>query len=299
MPNALIPELDGRRLSVDVALDHPTILRARIAALADSQLLLDKFFTASEITVQGGGILHSVIKAGDYYTAGGLADAEERSPGSEYRTVEGVQPTPKLATVRDWGGRFQVLDEQRVRNDVSYVDNQITQLSNTLVRRLNAAAVDAIETSLTENQVPTIPGSNWSSVITVGPPETLTPNNKRPAADFAAAQFASDLEELGVVHDLLIVAPQQAYSLRVTYGPDLAEVLASAGLEMFASPRVTPGTAYAVEKGAAGVVAFEYPLTTIVYREEETRSSWVQSFAVPAFAVERPAAVKKITGLAG
>lgn len=296
MPNALLPELNGRRLTVDVALNQPSVLRNRIAALADPQLVLDKFFTSSGLRVEGGGILYSVIKASDFYTT---ADIEKRTPGAEYGVVEGVNPEPKLAPVTDWGGKFQVLDEQIRRNDVSYVDQQTTQLSNTIVRKLNDAAIAVVEANLgAEN---TIVGHNWSSVITTGPEADLTPNASRPAADFAGAQLAADLQELGISHDLLVLHPTQAYALKVAYGNDLAGVLESNGFTngMFTSPRITSGTGYAVAKGQAGVVGFEEPLKVESYDERKTRSKWVQGYCVPAFALEKPYAVKKITGLAG
>ena len=294
MPNALIPELNGRRLTVDVALRQPSIIRDQIARLADQQILLDKFFSPFGGQVQGGGLLYSVVKASDFYTSD---DIEKRSPGSEYRVVEGVQPTPKLATVNDWGGRFQVLDEHKVRNDASYVDNQTVQLANTIVRKLDVAALAAIEAAISGEN--TVPGNNWSTLVTVGPLDSITESADRPTADFSAAQLAADLQELGIVHDLLIVHPNQAHALRVAYGETLDAVLKSAGLELFANPRVTAGVGYALAKGQAGTVGFEYPLTTEVYDDRSHRCQWVQAFAVPAFAVERPYAVKKLTGLAG
>jgi hypothetical protein len=44
MPNALIPELSGRRHTVDTALKSPTAIRNRIAQLAGSATLLPKSF---------------------------------------------------------------------------------------------------------------------------------------------------------------------------------------------------------------------------------------------------------------
>ena len=294
MANSLIPELNGRRLTVDVALKNPTVLRTRIATLADPQLVLDKFFTAAGTPVEGGGILFSIIKASDFYTAN---DVEKRTPGSEYAVVEGVQPEPKLATVNDWGGKFQVLDEQITRNDVSYIDTQTTQLTNTIVRKLNDAALEAVETYIgAEN---TLTGHNWGNVITVGPEADLTPNAERPAADLSAAQLAATLQELGIVHDLLILHPNQEHALNVAYGDKLADMLTSAGLTKFVSPRVEAGVAYALKKGESGIVGFETPLKVESYDDRSTRSKWVQANAVPAFAVEKPYAVKKIVGLAG
>ena len=90
MPSALIPELNGRRLSVDVALKDPTrILRERIAKLADDQLLLPKFFHQLGKPVEGGGMLYSVIQASDFYTS----DVEKRTPCLLY-----TSPSPRDRT---------------------------------------------------------------------------------------------------------------------------------------------------------------------------------------------------------
>ena len=115
----------------------------------------------------------------------------------------------------------------------------------------------------------------------------------------SAAQLASDLQELGVTHNLLVVHPNEAHSLRVAYGDKLQAMLESAGVGLFANPRITAGTAWAVEHGMVGTVGFEWPLTVDVWEDKPTRSWWVQAYVVPAFAVDRPFAAKKLTGLAG
>ncbi|WP_280354294.1 major capsid protein [Nocardia otitidiscaviarum] len=292
MPNALIPELSGRRLTVDVALARPTLIRAQIAKLADEQILLPKFFHNSGAPVTGGGMLYSVIQAADLFTT----DIEKRSPGSEYKVVEGVDPEPKLATVQDWGGKFQITDEQIGRNDISYLDQQTTQLANTIARKLDVAAMAAVEAAIGGEN--TVPGHNWETLVTVGPDTSLTPSAERPTADLSAAQLAADLQELGVTHDMLVVHPEQAHDLRVAYGDGLDAMLKSAGVELFANPRVTAGVAWAIETGGVGTVGFERPLTVDTWDDRSTRSRWVQAYAVPALAVDRPYAAKKITGLA-
>ncbi|WP_422748010.1 major capsid protein [Mycobacterium sp. WMMD1722] len=292
MPSALLPQLSTRSLTVDVALKQPTTIRARIAKLADDQIILDKIYSGLGAQVQGGGILYNVIKASDFFTS----DVERRSPGAEYKVVEGVDPETKLATVEDWGGTFQVSDEQRDRNNVSYLDLQTTQLANTIARKLDTAAIAKIEAAI--DSANTVTGHNWSTVVTIGPEDDLTPSGSLPTADLSAAQLKSDLQELGVKHNLLIVHPNQAHALRVAYGDKLDAMLQSAGLSMFSNPRVTAGVAYVLERGAVGAVGFERPLTVDVIDERKTRSMWVQAYAVPAFAVERPYALKKLTGLA-
>lgn len=293
MANALIPELSGRRLTVDYVLKQPTSIRARIAQLADEQILLPKFFRTLGAQVTGGGMLYSVIQASDFFTS----DVEKRNARSEYRVVEGVDPEPKLAIVEDWGGKFQVGVEEITRNDVNYLDQQTTQLANTITRKLDVRAMAELNAAVTGANV--VPGSDWSALVTVGPEADLTPSDERPTRDLSAAQLASDLQELGVKHDLLVVHPNEAHALRVAYGDKLQAMLDSAGVGLFANPRITAGTAWAVESGMVGTVGFEFPLTVDVWEDKPTRSWWVQAYVVPAFGVDRPFAAKKITGLAG
>lgn len=287
MPNALIPALDGRRLTVDVALKQPTILRDRIAKLADEQILLPKFFRPFGAKIEAGGLLYTSVTASDFFTS----SVEKRTPGAEYKVVEGVDPEPKLALVEDWGGKFKVTDEQRTRNDVSWLDQQTTQLINTIIRRLDVAAVAAINAA---GVGILSPSSNWADLTFVGPEANLTPSAERPTAHFATTQLMADLEELGITHDLLIVHPTQAAELRTAYAEGLDAMLKSAGLEMFSNSRIPEGDAFTVEKGAVGVVGFEAALTVDVWDDRSTRSTWVQAYAVPAFAVDRPHAVKRI-----
>ncbi|WP_156296388.1 major capsid protein [Mycobacterium paragordonae] len=294
MVNALIPELSGRRLTVDIALKQPQYIRSRIAKLTDDQTLLDKFYRAAGFKVESGGFLYNVIQASDFFTS----DVEKRAPRGEYRIVEGVDPDPKLALVEDWGGKFQVAQEDITRNNVSYLDQQVTQISNTISRKLDVRGMAELTAAVTGANV--VPGNDWSTLVTIGDPTTLTPSADLPTADLSAAQLASDLQELGVKHNLLVVHPNEAHSLRVAYGDKLDAMLKSAGIEsMFSNPRVAAGTAWAVERGMVGTVGFEWPLTVDVWEDKATRSWWVQAFCVAAYAVDRPFAAKKLTGLAG
>lgn len=65
MTNPLIPSLTGRQLTLDAALKHPTLIRDRIAKLADDTLLLPKLFRPNGAKVEGGGLLYSVIQQAD------------------------------------------------------------------------------------------------------------------------------------------------------------------------------------------------------------------------------------------
>lgn len=54
---------------------------------------------------------------------------------------------------------------------------------------------------------------------------------------------------------------------------------------MFSNPRVPEGWAFVAEQSRVGTVGFEATLTVEAWREPATRSTWVQAYAVPAFAL--------------
>jgi hypothetical protein len=291
MTSPLIPTLTGRLLTVDAALKQPSMLRDRIAKLADDQILLPRLFRPFGAAVQGGGILYNVLQASDAFTS----DVEKRAPGTEYKVVQGVSPEERLALVEDHGGKFQVADEQRTRNSVSYIDQQTTQLANTIARKLDVLALNAFTAAGVGIIGPV--STAWSDVVTVGPEASLTLPANRPTSHFSLAQNAADVEEMGVTHNLLIVHPDQAHELRVAYAENLDDMLKSAGFTegMFVNARVPADTAIVVDTNMmAGTVGFEVPLTVDIIDERSTRSTWVQAYAVPAFAVDRPYAAKRI-----
>jgi hypothetical protein len=294
---ALLPVLDGRQLTVDQALKQPTLIRDRIAKLADDLMVMPNFFsTSSGQGVTGGGILYSVTRATDQYLDSTL---EERAPGAEYKQLQGVDPEVKLAKVKDWGAKFRIEDERRVRNDVDYLDQQTTQLANTIAKKVDDEGLRALNAALDEiiGEQPDVVGHSWSSLVFEGPLTAITPSAQRPTADWSAAQFAADLQQLGVKHDVLVTSPASAHNLRTAYGDKLELALASAGLELVSNVKVPVGTAYAAAKGTAGIVGFEAPLQVTSWPDYETRTTVVQGWAVPAFAVTHPFHLKRITGL--
>lgn len=291
MPNPLIPELSSGRVSVDALMRQPTLIRDRIAKLADEQILLPRLLKPYGVRVVGGGILHSVIKAADYFAADRL---EARAPSAEYPVIRATDPDSKLALVNDFGGRVQLADEDITRADIAKVDAAAIQLANEITKSLDLRTIAAIEAAGLQSVAVSTP---WQNVVTVGPETALTPSSARPAASWAVADELMALQELGNKPDVLIVHPSQKRALAVAYGENLDAVLKSAGLTLFANPRLTDGIGYVTQAGAAGFVGFEEPLTVEIVPDRLTRSRWVQAFCVPAFAITNPGAVIKLTGL--
>ncbi|MGV0695867.1 major capsid protein [Mycobacterium paraintracellulare] len=287
-----MPELTGNnRVSVDALLAQPTLIRDRIAKLADETLLLPRFLRPYGAPVLGGGMLYASLTAADFFTAGPI---EPRTPGAEYRRVEPLAPEHKLALVEDWGASAELVDEAVIRGDKSRMDAITIQLTNDLLLVLDQRTIEALEAaSLGSVAVST----SWEDLILSGPLDQLTPSGDRPTAHFAQAQELADIDEMRVTLDTLVVGPSQARQLRTAYAELLAAMLTSAGLKMYVNPRVPDGTAYLAEGGSVGTVGFEVPLTVDVIPDPQHRRRIIQAYAVPAFAIDRPFACKKLVGL--
>ena len=288
------PTLSGNVLTVDTALAQPTRITRRIMDLTLQKFIVDRIF-ATGGEVSGGSVVYDQATTNELYTD---REVERVMPGDEFPVVGSQRPTPKVALVEKWGGKFFITDEARKRNDTTFFNNQVTQLSNTIVKRVNTNAVATLDAAITGlGGVGTFVGHNWGTVVTGG--SSQTNNSGWPAADLAQAQYLADVDELGVTYDLWLLNPKQRLQLAITYGSALDEVLASFGIEIFTSNRIANGTAYALARQQVGEIRVEKALSTEAWREQKTQRTWVQSDVRPVMYVTNPFSIKKVTGLDG
>jgi len=289
------PSISNTSLTVDLALQQPGRINKQLSDLTLQKFIAPEMFSSSGATTTAGAIIYDTITINQLYTTN---DVEQRGPSDEYPIVQGTRLAPQVAKSEDWGGKFWMSDGAVRRNDTREMMRLTMQLANTIVRKVNqrtVAVLDAVISSLGGAGV--VVGHDWSNVTLTG--TSPTPNNERPFADMVGTQLAADVEELGYEYSVWVVNPQEAANLRIAYGPDYLAVLASAGLKLFISNRVTAGTAYAAVQGGVGFLDYEQQLTTETWREPKTKQNWVQSSVLPIMGVTDPYAVKKVTGLAG
>ena len=286
-------DLNGNLITVDEALNHPTVITERLADLTFDTVLVDKVFSTIGQPVTGGAVTYAPTTEKHLFVDG-VAD---RKPGDEYPVIFSDKPEAQLARVQDFGGKFAVTDEARRRNNSIDFDNSVTRLANTITRKLNSRAIETLDAALaTLDDGGEITGHNWGALTLDG--ATPTAAAERPTADLAAAQLAADEDELGVTYSMLLVHPRQRAALATAYGEKLTDVLTAAGLTMHTSTQVTAGTAYVIDPGTVGFVDYEQPLTTETWDDREHRQTWLQSYAMPVMGVTSPRSVRKITGLA-
>lgn len=287
------PTVTGDTVTVDVMLQQPTRITAFLLDLTLARFVMDRIFS-SDGGVTGGAVVYDSITENELYLD---RDVEPVAPGAEFPVVTSSRRAPKVAEVEKFGGKYFFTDEARDRNDQSAFRNENIKLGNTIVRKINARAVEVMEAAITANGgLSEFVGNDWSAAIPGGSNPTIPSGT--PAANFAQAQLLSDQRELGIRYNIAIVNPVQLNELRLFYGGSLGQMLADNGYdEVYASNRVAVGTAYFVAEGQLGEMRLEQPLATETWRDANTQRTWVQSSVRPVMFVNNPFAVVRATGL--
>lgn len=287
------PTVSGANFTMDMALNSPTRVTRTLMDLTLQRFFADRVF-ANTGGVSGGAVVYDELVANDLYLD---RDIERVAPGDEFPIVTSSRRAPKVAEVEKWGGKFFVTVEARDRNNTSVFARHVTQLGNTIVRKINQRAVEVLEAAVQAAPNRVITGNNWATVVTAG--STASNSNLWPGYDFARAQTIAEQEEMGQVFDLWIMNPQEYLQLARIYGTGLNDLLASLGLEIFVTNRVAAGTAYVVASNQAGEMRIEQPLATEQWYEQGTQRYWTQASVRPLFFIDNRFAVLKFQGLAG
>ena len=286
------PTLTDTLITVDLLLQQPTRITQMIMDLTQQRFVADMIF-ASGGGVTGGAVVYDQATMNQLYTA---RDVQKVAPGAEFPVVTSAKLRPRVAEVEKYGGKVFITDEARDRNQQTVFANQIRQLANTMVRKINMIAISTLVASVTE-YTQTFAGHSWSAVQTAG--ATASQASAYPAADLAKAQQYADQQEIGVTYDLWLLNPQEMATLITLYGSANLQALMSAmGISVYSSNRIPAGTAFVVASGQVGEMRVEKPLGTETWREPEEEKTWVQTSVRPVFYVTNPFSVLQVTGIA-
>jgi hypothetical protein len=288
------PTISGTKISVDTMLKQPTRITRMIMDMTLQKFVADRIF-ASGGGVTGGSVVYDSVEANDLYTE---RDVERVSPGAEFPIITSARRVPGVAEVEKWGGKVWIADEAKDRNDSILFTNQIRQLGNTIVRKINARAIQTLEAMFTAHATRVVASpNNWSTVTPYG--ATPTAPSAWPAQDFAKAAEIAETDEMGIRYDLWILNPTDYTNLLILYGGDgIQELLSTLGLEIYVTNRMTAGTAYVVAQRQVGQMRTEKPLSSETWREPNRERTWVQASVRPLMFVDNRFAALKFTSIA-
>jgi hypothetical protein len=286
---------NGLSITVDIALNNPTtVITPAIIDITLQKFFVDKVF-ANGGGVQGGAVIYNEVAGNDIYA---YRDVQEVAPGEEFPIITFQRRGRNVALVHKYGGKFAVTWEAKRRNNQVEYTNALTQLGNTLVRKINQSGVAILSAYVAANSR-TTSGNNWSTVVTGGASQSN--HTLWPAHDFGKADLIAEQDEMGMTYNLWIMNPQEYANLVSIYGAfNLNALLAAFGIDVFVTNRVPAGTAYVVAQNQVGQMNVEVPLNTRTWDDPDgIEQTWVQSGVALAMFANNPFAVLQFTGLAG
>lgn len=290
----------GTTLTVDQALNQPTVITRDIARLAMQNFFADRIFTVGG-DVSGGAVLFERPPSTqtDLFAE---RDVQEVAPGEEFPLLAFARGEPLVARPRKIGGKWFVTREERRRNDTRLLANYIRVSANTIRRKVEQMAIAELNAVITAESR-TFAGSSWATpVSTTAANQTAAMS---PLSNLIEAREVIDLEERG--HDLsgLILHPSQWSELLKIFGTSQGarDALRSVGItEVFVSARHPAGQATLYEPNGVGGWRNEFPLTQETEDEGPAaggrQRTWYQFSVSPVIWVDDQFALLRITGIA-
>lgn len=279
------------RLSVNSMLKQPDFIADLIAESLEISLASIVFGDRST-QATGGSVLYQRASATDLFTKDDIA---ERAEGAEYQIVRLPEPDIRQDPVEDLGGAFEVTDEAIERNVMDVVSNGIGNIGGSIRSALDKRIIATLDLATSPERT-IVSDNDWGDFATTG--ATPTPRTQQPLADLVTIDETFREEGLGQILDTLLLSPADAAKLRIGYGPELQDMLASITtdpIKLRTSTAITPGTIYAMSQNPPGGLGIEKPLTTEVIEFRERRTTRVQTYIVCRPYISRLYAIRKLT----
>lgn len=293
------PTVSNTSITLDVAINNPTVITRTIANLAAQNFFADKVFSVGG-EVSGGAVLFERPPSvqTDLFAE---RDVQEVAPGEEFPVLTFLRGQPVAAYPRKIGGKWFIPREARKRNDVRLLTRYMQATANTIARKVDLMAIALLDSAISTFTRTYAAGTTWgvAAAVTFN---TKTAANQ-PLSDLIGANASIMLEERGHQLNSIALSPTDYANLIRIYGPDgVAAALASVGItQVIVSQRITAGAAYLFERGMVGFWRNEFPLQEETEEEGVAaggRQRWhYQASVSPVMGVDDQYALLKLTGI--
>lgn len=284
------------QINVRDFLNNPSRVERVLTELTRDKTIADYAFGQGD--AQNGAVVYDEVLG---HPADGDRDVEIIAPGAEFPIVGGSEEEQKLAKVDKYGGASELTFEAIRRNDTDTLNKRITIVSNLIIKRVNAVAVNAL-----------VRNPNINSLVL---DESWSVTTSDPIADLFASKGLIDDNELGYTTDLFLINPldAQEYLLgrkdireqlpkeSATANPVLSGDLGNlAGAEWIKSSTVKRGEIFALQRGISGSIRDEEGgIKSNVYDENGRQVKVIQGWRSIVPIITDPKSVTKITGFRG
>lgn len=285
------PTVSGQFITVSMFLNDPVRVQRAIENITNLRFVADVILSQGP-AIPGGSVLYDQIT-----TQGQIfldRDVEEIEPGADFPLLNGLEQGPLVAIARKYGGEVFITYEDERRDRRDKLGRRLTQLRNTIVRKVDRIAMATVRAAPIIQQ--TASGSWLTSATDI-------------VRDIAVAKNAITRQELGYFPDTALVNDDQELAMQVD--KDIRDALPRElqdglirtgnvgrimGLDFIATSQVLPGEVIVLQRKTAGSISDEIPLYTRPIRDERAERVYLHGARLPAVYITDPKSIVRITG---
>lgn len=287
------PTISGDNITVSAFLRSVPHVARVLDDLTRQRFIAERIFDRGP-QATGGAVTYDQVTTSDLFTD---RDVEAIRPGAEFPMLTSSAPTPKVGAVEKYGGEVRITREQRNRNRWDVVNREFTKLRNTVVRKVDAIAIAALDAAPLNTHV----GVDFTTATTAQKIAALVAAigliNNPDNGYIATAAFLNPTQADEMMADVELI------KLLQPEGPSQPLRTGNVGrmldIDFFKSNRVAAGTMYVVAGGQVGAISQEEGdgVLTDAYEDKHTQASHIQGWRPIVPFVTDPKAVTKVTGI--
>jgi len=291
----LAPTVSGIRVSMDWFLQNPARVEHVIADLAAQRFIADRILTPGP-TATGGAVIYDQVLANELYMG---RDVQSIEPGMEFPVLNQLEAAPLVARVTKWGGAARYSYEQIRRDRRDVLARGFTQLSNTIVKKVDGNAIAALRaapilTGAAAGSWAATPGSIVKDIQT-----GMTAVDKLDMGYRITDALITPTTHLKMITNATLLSLLPREGVRPTVPNPIAsgELQNVLGLTWYPTNRVTDDEVILVSGRVAGSISDEIPFYSRVIDEPDRESRLVQAARPVSIYITDPKSCYRITGV--
>lgn len=293
-------QMDGPRITVDTFLRDPLKIQELVFQMSRQQFLADALLrSAGPIT---GG-------AAQYFESTPLyadSDAQKRAEFGEVPVAVTSRGVPHVTYVSETALAIMISDEMKRRLNIDPVNQQLSQVKNTLVKTWDDAFIAAVKAAVTQSV--SADAADWA--MATGSASAIRQNIVSAMKLIATAAAPGQNTAFGFTADTMVLSEARTFDLiaqedfnKPYVGNEASNNLLLEGklpnkilgLDVVHSRVLDDNTVLVMQRKTAGFIADELPLQTSSLYRDEPRKSWRADVQrASAIGIDQPLCLAKI-----
>lgn len=307
MPTQAIYSGQGTRLTVNMMIQDPLMIRARMLQMADQQFIMNALLRP--VPAAQAGVL-AYMESTPLFASD---DAQEVAEGGEIPLGVGADGIPLVAHTIKTALGVEITREMRDRNRVDLVNLRLDQVRNTIVRNWERRLFASFDAAIAQTGM-VVAGTSWSNPSTGSPRTDVLQAIKlvtESRAQYANLDVNNQQDYFGFVPDAIVISTASQYNLlqntefqQLYLGGNIADrnPLYTGQLErdivgctVYISRFIPPNSTYVLQTKVSGGWSDERPLGVTPLYPDQPREVWrADVVRRTAIFVDQPYAVAKI-----